>query len=101
MSVYVVNVHESPAPGQQQGHQGLRDLARRFNGSIFHQDSNYGSFMVHEEPDMTREAQIEGIRHYFQSQALNVREFANADGHVIFEVDLTSSLQDRPATLTF
>jgi hypothetical protein len=87
MSVYVVNVKE-PC----NGNKALCEIAQVFKGNIFHRETTYGSLMVHEENGVTPDQQRNSIRAYFASRAMPVSEWPPTDtGHVIFEVDLTTS----------
>ena len=90
MSIYVVNVNEVVAQGQQ-AHRELRDLAQQFHGAIFHRDGSYGSFMVHESSIMSAAEQLEAIRAHFAKASYQIEEKISPGGHVIFNVDVTKA----------
>lgn len=95
MSVYVVNLRE---PGNSKN-KTLCEMAQVFRGNIFHRDTDYGCFMVHEEQGVTPDQQRDSIRKYFASHAIPVTEQINeTTGHAIFDVDLTAPVKQTEET---
>lgn len=93
MSVYVVNVKEP-----DRDNKTLHKLKDIFKGNIFYQDAGYGCIMVDEQKNVTADQQRDSVRKYFAEHAIPVLEMPNETGHVIFEVDLTSTLKKQAAT---